>query len=470
MSVSLRDYQETAVRALRNAYAGGARAPLFVLPTGGGKTITFAYIAASAVDRGRRVLVLAHRQELLRQISSALRLFDVDHGLVMPGCRSIEHDALVASVQTLVRRLHKFRWDPDLIIIDEAHHAVAGSWRKIIERWPDVPLLGVTATPQRLDGKGLGVLAGGAFDALVEGPTVQDLVRDGHLTPNRIFAPPNTFDRKSLKKRGGDFRKGDIEKEMDKPTITGDAIAHYQKHGEGRPAIAFCATVVHAKHTRDAFISAGIPAESLDGSLDDDERASRIAHLTNGETKVLTSCEIVSEGFDLPAVTVAILLRPTASESLYLQQVGRCLRPAPGKTHALILDHVGNTLVHGLPEEERQWSLGGRSKKKGKGGLAPPVKQCDACYAVFTPRPVCPACGHILPIFSREIEEVDGELQELTDQDKWKMQINRKREEGTCQTLQQLEALGRKRGYKPGWAQHRWAARVRKMAGGFYAR
>ena len=270
--IKLRPYQQRGVDDLRGAYARGAKAPLYVLPTGGGKTITFSHITDSAIQRGNRVILLAHRQELLRQISGALDLFDTPHGMVMPGRTATEQECLVASVQTLVRRLDRFKWKPDLIVIDEAHHAVAGSWLKIIDKWPGVPLLGVTATPQRLDGKGLGVTAGGVFDALVEGPTMQELVAGGFLTPNRIFAPPNSFRRSGIKKRAGDFAKKDAAEAVDKPTITGDAIEHYKKYGEGATAIAFCVTVEHAEHTAAAFRNAGVAAEVLEGSLDDHER------------------------------------------------------------------------------------------------------------------------------------------------------------------------------------------------------
>lgn len=467
---ALRPYQEVAVSELRGCYGNGRRSPLFVLPTGGGKTFTFAFIANSTVERGGRVLLLAHRQELVRQISDALDEFGLEHDLIVRGSKFLDADAAVASVQTLVRRLEKITWEPTLIVVDEAHHAVAGSWRKIIDRWPRARLLGVTATPQRLDGNGLGVNAGGVFDSMVIGPTIPELTELGFLTPVRVFAPPVQANLDGLKKIAGDYSKKAVADRMDKPTITGDAVGHYKEILKGARAVAFCATVDHAKHVAAAFQSAGVPAESLDGKLDDGERRARIKRLESGATRVLTSCDIVSEGFDLPAITGAILLRPTASESLYLQQVGRALRPYPGKEAAIVLDHVGSVRTHGLPDEVREWSLDGRKKRKRKANDAAPIRQCEKCWTVFKPAPFCPSCGEKCSKPRPTPEEVAGSLQEVTEAEKKEIARKRRLEEGQCQSLAELEALGRARGYSPGWARHRWQARMKRQArvsGGF---
>lgn len=371
--MELRPYQVQAVAELRDCYRRGARAPLYQLPTGGGKTVVFCHISEGATKRGKSVWIVVHRQELLYQCSRALEGLGVMHGLIAPGFTpGIEH-VQVASVQTLVKRLDSGRAaPPDLIVLDEAHHATAGSWRKIIEACPNSRLLGVTATPVRLDGQGLGVAGGGVFDALVSGPTIPELIAQGFLSPPVVYAPPTQLDLSGVRMVGGDYAQGEIGRRMDKPTITGDVVAHYRRICNGAPAIAFCASVEHAKHVAADFRGAGFRAESLDGKMPDGQRKTLIDELGRGHLNVLTSCDIVSEGTDIPVVMAAILLRPTASMGLYLQQVGRALRPAPGKTRAVILDHVGNCLRHGLPDEDREWSLAGVVRRSREGNLRPP--------------------------------------------------------------------------------------------------
>ena len=221
----LRGYQQQAIDDLRNAYRAGCRAPLLCLPTGGGKTIIFSAIAQSAVARGRQVLILVHRRELLHQASRKLTEIGLDHGLIAAGIPATDHPVRIASVQTLVRRLPTLDWQPSLIIIDEAHHASAGSWAAILDKWPEAFRLGVTATPCRLDGRGLGT----AFDQLVLGPSVSDLISAGFLSPARIFAPPVVADLAGLRRRAGDYAADQAATAMDRPTVTGDAIAHYQR-------------------------------------------------------------------------------------------------------------------------------------------------------------------------------------------------------------------------------------------------
>lgn len=465
-NISLRDYQSRDVDRLRQAYRSGFRAPLYVLSTGGGKTIIFSYIAQQAAARGNRVLILVHRQELLRQSSDSLEALGVDHGLVAPG-RSYSGDRVqVASVQTLVRRLGKVP-APDLIIIDESHHASASSWRKIIQAYPTARLLGVTATPIRMDGKGLGTSAGGFFDTMIEGPSIRDLIAGEYLCPPRVYAPPTDFSAEGLRSKFGDFVQKEIAAAVDKPVITGSAVDHYRKICAGTPAITFCASVAHAEHVAAEFRAAGFRAASVDGTMDDGRRKSLINALGSGGLHVLTSCDIISEGTDIPVVGAAILLRPTQSTGLFLQQIGRALRVCPGKKHAIILDHVGNCLRHGMPDEVRTWSLDGEDRKaasKKPQTVLERVKQCEKCYSVHPPAPVCPFCGFVYE-GGRELEQVDGELAEITEEQAEFMRRQRKREIGRAQTLEDLQAIARERGYKPGWAKIIWNARKGRRAG-----
>ena len=457
ITVGLRDYQERAVAELRQAFAAGARRPLLVLPTGGGKTVVFCYVAASASARGRRVLILVHRAELLKQTSRALERLGVRHGLVAPGCTPTLDMVQVASVQTLARRLDKIAWKPDLIVVDEAHHAVAGTWATVLSAFPQAVVLGVTATPCRLDGRGLGDV----FDHLVIGPSTSDLMSRGFLCKATVYAPPSRIDVTGIKLHHGDFARNEVIDRVDKPMITGDAVAHYRKLMPGKPAIAFCASVDHAHHVASMFRDSGFASTSLDGTTDDKDRADAIRDLGDGRLQVLTSCEIVSEGTDIPVVTGAILLRPTQSESLFLQQVGRVLRPAPGKDRAIILDHVGNVARHGLPEDVREWSLDASAKKRKKQDDDEcPIRQCPQCYIAHKPMPTCPGCGFVYPVKQRDMEQRDGELVEVTAESLARRQ--KRMEVGKARSLADLLAIERERGYRAGWAQHVWSSRGRR--------
>jgi DNA repair protein RadD len=434
MTISLRPYQNDCEDGVRIAYARGKRAPLLVLPTGGGKTTIFADVTNKAAAKGRVVYLLCHRAELVKQIAGTLARFGCQHAVIAPGpiirqCQVeqfkahgrtfVKADAtvVVASVQTLVKRLGTDIPTPDLIVIDEAHHlTVDSTWGRIVTAFPDAKLLPVTATPCRMDGKGLGVGAGGFADELVMGPTMRELIEQGYLSPYRIFAPPNALDLTGVRTRAGDYAKDQLAAAIDKPSITGDAVEHYRRLASGKRAVAFCVSVAHAQHVAGEFMAAGIAAEFLDGTMDALERDRIIKRFECGETLVLTSCDIVSEGFDLPAIEVAILLRPTQSLSLYIQQVGRALRTFPGKDEAIILDHVGAVVTHGLPDEEREWSLDGvKKKKRAANDNEPDVKitTCPKCYSIHLPAPECPTCGHVYPPQERKVQQADGNLVEL---------------------------------------------------------
>ena len=455
---SLRPYQQTAVDAVRDSFRSGHRRPLLVAPTGSGKTVIFSYITASAAAKGNRTLVLVHRQELLEQCHRSLDSMDVPHGLIASGLTPERHQLTqVASVQTLIRRFDRVV-APDLIVIDEAHHATAGAWATVLARWPNARVLGVTATPQRLDGKGLGEV----FDDLIRGPEVADLIGQGFLCRPQYFAP-KTVDMAGVRTVAGDFNRAEMAERMDKPTITGDAVTHYRKYADGLPCVVFCTGIKHAEHVAQAFNAAGYRFAVLDGTLSPEERATRVQSLGNGKLHGLVTVDIVSEGFDLPIVACAVLLRPTASLSLHLQQVGRVLRVSPGKPRAIILDHVGNCRRHGLAEEFRDWSLEGirRRGKKGQQDDVQSTRQCPQCYAVHTPSPNCPQCLHVYEIKDRIPDVVDGELEEL----KARQQIReRKREQGTAQTLEDLIRVGKARGMKNpyGWAHNVFRARQKK--------
>lgn len=457
MSITLRPYQATLVERTRANFIVGKRSQLLVSCTGSGKTVMFSYMAGRAVERGLRVWILAHRVELLDQISRTLSSFGVSHGMIAPGyIGDRRRPVQVASVFTLARRLDRYD-APDLIIVDEAHHAISTStWGRVITAFPKAKLLGVTATPIRLSGEGLGDL----FECMVQGPTMRELIELGALSPYRLFAPAGV-DLSGVHTRMGDFVRGEIEAAMDKPSITGDAVSHYQKLAPGKRAVAFCVSVEHAVHVATQFRAAGIPAQAIDGGMDRTLRASVLSEFSAGRIQVIASCDLISEGFDVPAIEAAILLRPTQSLGLYLQQVGRALRTFPGKQEAIILDHAGNVARHGLPDEERVWSLDGSQRRKGAQRSEVPVKTCGSCFATVASMATHCSCGFEFQVQRREVQQVDGVLQEI---DLATAVRQRRQEQGRAQSEGDLVKIGRARGMKRPelWARHVLRARAAK--------
>lgn len=462
MAVSLRPYQEQLLEDIRASMRRGHRRVLAVMPTGAGKGTTIAVMVRNAAERGHRVLILAHRAELIADLSQRIHALGINHGILSAGYREDLRQAVqVGSIQTVARRLGRIP-EPSMVIQDEAHHLVAGNmWGKVIKTWPRAFLIGKTATPERLSGEGLGDGHGGFFTDMVLGPDAAWLTANDFLVPARIFAPPG-LDLSGIKRF--DTRKGhdEAESRLRQGQAMGDAVTHYRRsiaeHHNGT-AISFCVSVAHADAMAEAFRAQGIPAAMLDGSMDRGERRRLINDLGAGVLKVLTSCDIVSEGTDIPSVTGAILLRPTDSLGLHLQQVGRVLRPCPGKTHAIINDHVGNSLRHGLPTDQREWSLEGRTKRgKRAASDALPVKVCDQCFSTMqSTEPVCPVCGFVFPAQARrELVTVEGNLQELTAQ---AAAQQRRQAVGKARTREELEAIRLERGYSRGWTDHILRAR-----------
>ena len=465
--LELRPYQQQAANQIRTSYRAGNRAPMLVLSTGGGKTVVFSYISHGAASKNKRVLILVHRIELIRQTFRKLTDFGVHCGIINAKYTPDYYAPVqVASVQTLVKRLDKIAMNFDLIIIDECHHATASTYRKIIDANPNAKLLGVTATPVRGDGMGLGVSAGGYFDDMILGTDISELIELGYLVKPKVFGPKHRIDFSDVEFARGDYDQKQIAKKVDKPTITGSAVAEYTKLCPGEPCVVFCVSIDHAKHVAEEFCAAGYRSIHADGSLDDDERKRRLDGLENGSVQVLTTCDLISEGTDIPAIACAILLRPTASEGLYLQQVGRALRPSPGKQYAIILDHVGNSLVHGLPDSFRAWSLDG--SKTTRRSVAEKtetlnIKQCPVCYSVHEIAPICPDCGYVYAPKANAIKQVDGELAEITESDIEASKRLARTRINMARSLDDLKAIEAEMGYKRGWAEHRHRARLAKQ-------
>lgn len=401
----LRPYQVMAIDSALAALSNSGSAVL-QMPTGAGKT-------RAATEITKRwdgvVWFICHRQEIERQASTAFTAAGIDHGIVSPrGSPEYDRRVQVVSVATLARRIGDLP-PPALVIWDECHHVAAKSWSAIREQISGAKHLGLTATPERLDGKGLAEW----FAELVVGPSTRDLIDDEWLSDFRYFAPSEP-DLTGAKLRAGDYRKEDVAKAMNVPVLIGDAIAEYRAKADGKRALVFCAGVEASKALVERFNAEGIPARHIDGTTSTSARDEAVAQLASGEIKVLSNVEVFTEGFDLPAIDAVILLRPTKSLALFLQMVGRVLRRAEGKSEALIFDHAGLWLepTLGFPDEHRDWQLTGGSGAKAARRRVIGPRRCPECREVRTGRPPVCDCGYEFPS-GREIGEYDGELREM---------------------------------------------------------
>lgn len=441
----LRDYQETGIEQLREAFAQGIRRACYTAPCGAGKTAMVIFMASSAALMGKRTLFLTHRVELQDQAAEAFQSSGVHFGIISPRTPMTQDRIQLGSVQTVVRRIEKIT-APDLIICDEHHHSVAKTWLKIFTQWPDAFVVGLTATPQRIDGKGLKEVS----DILIEGPTTKELIQQGYLAPYRYYAPPQKFSMENIKTKMGDYDQKQVAEAVDKSVIIGDAVQHYQKLADGKRAIVYCASVAHSKHVAQQFTEAGYKSAHLDGETHPIERRRITSDFRSGKLQIISNCDIVSEGYNCPGAEVVILLRPTQSVTLFLQQATRGMRPDkenPEKV-SLILDHVSNVSRHGLPDSDREWTLEGATKEKNASKSEFPVRQCPRCYNTHRPAPICDLCGYVYPIEERaELEQKKGELSEVISIEK----LERKQAIKKARNVTTLEEIAMKAGYSPFW-------------------
>lgn len=453
----LRPRQQKAIEDVRAAYRAGYKAPLLCASTGFGKTHTAAEIIKSAIDRGNDVWFLAHLREILDDTARRLEQAGIPHGFIMAGMpRNPFKPVQIVSVQTAVRRPVVRK--PGLIIVDECHLAVADTYRQVLAAAGNPPILGLTGTPCRLDGRGLGEL----FDTIIPTCSTGDLIAEGLLAPIRYYAPTKP-DLGDIRTRAGDYALDQLAEAVDRPSIIGDAVAHYRKYAHGRRAVAFCVNIKHAEHTAAAFTAAGYRAVAISGESTREERRQALTGLRQGTIDIVCNCALWVAGVDCPEIGCVILLRPTKSLTMYLQSVGRGLRTCAGKPDLIVLDHASCVFTHGLPQDPREWTLDAKPKRANAN--APAVRECPSCFACHAPAPVCPCCGHV---YVRETvpqgpQQLAGELVEV---DEAAIRRERNREQAAAQTLEQLIEIGRKRGMKSphGWAKHVLAARQRKRA------
>ena len=387
---------------------------LGVLPTGGGKTKIFTEIAKSARARGLSVKVLVHRRELVEQTP----------------------DPEVLTIQS---------WTPggeDLVIVDEAHHACAATWKRKLSQVSRV--LGFTATPERLDGGGLDVV----FDHMCVGASAAELLELGYLSKFRVFCPPGQPELRGIRKQGGDYSRRMLANVCSDAPVVATAVKNWKLFAADRQTIGFCVSVAHMAEVEHSFKSAGIPVACIEGRMPRAKRDQAVEDFRCGRIRVLLSVDLISEGFDVPDCNCVLLLRPTQSLGLHLQQVGRALRPSDQP--AIVLDCAGNSATHGMPDQPRTWSLQGRTKEREGLVASLPVRVCPQCYGVHKPHlRTCPYCSFLHPLDSRIPAEADCILKEVQAKRK-----ESRREVGRARSVEDLERIARERGYSMRWVDH----------------
>jgi DNA repair protein RadD len=458
----LREYQRKGVNGIRASLKTN-RSALFVLCTGGGKTVIFSHIARCAYDKGNVIFIIAHRRKLLKQ--AAEKLDGLPHSFVVSGkSHDVTQRVFICSVGTLVNRMDEMP-EPQVIIIDEAHRATSAQYRKIIDRYPNAKVIGFTATPQRTDGTGLGQV----FEDMVTSVSIEWLIENDYLSKYKYYSHEKTLDISGVKITAGDYNKKDHREAVKNSNIIGNAVEHYREKAHNLPAICFCDGIDSAKDAAAKFTEGGYNAIAVSGGSSEEEQDDALLGLSDGRYHVVCACDLISEGVDVPLCTVAILLRKTKSIIIFLQQVGRVLRKHNDKLFAIILDHVGNYDTHGMPCQERDWCLNG--KRKNDCGRGVKWNRCEICFEVYNVIEAhnCGSCGEVEQAKRTEraktIAHKAGKLKEIdiksykenlriAKQAKLDKEKKRKNfiEEIKATCYDDLLKIEKDRGYKRGWA------------------
>lgn len=456
-----RAYQQDLVAGVWKTIDQGDKKVLLVLPTGGGKTVVASDIIGAALAREWRVLILVHRRELVTQMSRKLHDGKIDHGIIQAGFtpRSMPH-VQVASVQTLhARAIRSERMSlpkAQLIVVDEAHHIRARTWQEIIDAYPDAAVLGLTATPCRGDGRGLG----NVFSALIEGPDVARLIELKHLVPATYYAPYRP-DLKGVRISKGDYAETQLAERMDQSDLVGDIVSHWLKLAERRRTVVFATNVSHSVHIRDSFRAAGVMAEHIDGTTPTEDRDNILARFAAGHVEVVSNCMVLTEGFDCPEIGCIVMARPTKHMGLYRQMLGRGLRPsiASGKIDCMVIDHAGAVFEHGFADEPVLWTL--KEDKRAENTVhrersdykGTSLTTCPECQAVRMSGSKCPACGWRPQPKPEPVVVQDGELTKVSRGGQIAAEMTPLQQRSF---FAQLLWIAADRNYKAGWAAYKF--------------
>jgi DNA repair protein RadD len=418
--MQLRTYQSDSVAAVRDAIAKGSRRIILQMETGGGKTCCAVAMLKLCFEKGRSGLFIARNRLLVKQAHDQLEDWGVPHGVLMRGWPRSAAPIQVASKDTFLSWFLRREVGPlppaDLVIPDEAHETPSRRWLQLLNKYPDAVWVGLTATPARGNGKGLGDV----YASMVQAIPPSELIAQGWVVPTRVFAPYRPDLKKIPKGQNGDFELKHLARRMDKPTLVGDLVTHWKELADDRPTIVFTCSIDHCLHVQDSFAKAGVPFMHIDSRTTDDDQVEEVMGLfRDGKIRGIVNVGKLTQGVDLPMASCGILARPTRSYVLYRQMVGRLKRPWPGKTDCLLLDHAGAVYLHGMPDEDVEWTLDpgtvmtkDRIKSHKDGPAADPVC-CSRCYCMYK-GPECPNCGHKRPRVSKKLAVESGKLVPVT--------------------------------------------------------
>jgi len=427
--MKLREYQIKIIEDTRQELRNGNKKICIVAPCGSGKSVVLSTIIKTATSKGNGVLFLVHRKELIEQISSTMQVLGVD----MDMCECY-------MVQTATRRLNKIK-KPAIIVVDEVHHVLSRSYMNIIEYFSDAILLGFTATPVRMNEGGLGK----AFNALIKTVSTRWLIDNNYLADYRYFAS-SLISLEGIKVKRGDYDSEQVRGLVEQSRVYGETVSNWERIAKGKKTIVYCSSITSSIETVEAFNSSGYNAVHLDGNTSKTVRALEVQKFRDGETMILSNVDLFGEGFDIPDCECVVLVRPTKSLSLYIQQSMRSMRYKEGKT-AIIIDHVNNVMEHGLPDDDREWTLETKKRKKTK--CEAPIRVCEECYAVVgVSVKECPECGFIFPVNSNDNEVVQDNLMEI-DREKFKRANYDEYKDIT--TFEKMCAFQKDKKYKFGW-------------------
>lgn len=419
---------------IRQEFLQGKRSVCAVLGCGGGKSIIAANIAKSATDKGNRVLFIVHRRELCQQIANTFSIAGVDMVL----CQ-------IAMVQTVTRKLTTTHI-PALIITDECHHALSNTYKRIYEYFHKARIIGFTATPQRMNEGGLGKV----FDALLKSVSTEWLIKNNFLAPYKYFSV-KLAEADSLNMKRGDYDSKELAELMESKVIYGETVKNYLKIARGKKTIVYCASIEASKKTSEEFIAVGIAAVHIDGKTPENIRNDLVRKFRENKIMVVCNVDLFGEGFDVPDCECVILLRPTKSLTLYIQQSMRAMRYKENKT-AIIIDHVGNVYSHDLPDTLHEWTLSGKKQKKQN---IIKVKECPVCYyCISLNKKNCPECGYVF--VAKEVgttKIIDIELEEIQRLNVLAMKPYS--DYLKCKNFEELNRFQKAKQYKFSWVIHK---------------
>jgi DNA repair protein RadD len=417
--MKLREYQTSAIAELSAGFLAGNKAQILVMPTGSGKTATASDIIRRIAETGYCSLFLVHRVELLNQAARHLKSLGLTVGIIQG--ENTRHPSEPADVYVCtIQSIGSQGWPPlfanhkpiKYLFVDECH-VIFKAHRKLFEQITDARIIGLTATPLRAD-------LGQIFNRQISPITIKQLIELGHLSPLKVFCPQQAemnlaLESVAINYKKNDFNNGQLGKAMSNPKIVGDVISTWQAKAPDRQTLVFACNVAHAQTLCEAFMAEGIDAAVVTYRTQPDDRADIISRFRSGDLQVLVSVDALSVGFDVPQVDCGIMARPTFSQTVYLQQAGRLIRASEGKADAILLDHAGNALRHGLPEDFEPPPLGTDELKASKKTITlHKLRTCANCEAVVLPnRSTCQECGHDLPGRSARVDVIPGELTEF---------------------------------------------------------